>query len=87
MDVYRINEGVPQPFHELALLPDAQKEVVLTSVEEISTNPGNAETEFMSLIPGRYGVACPVPQGSTSTADGTGQPHAALGMVAEFTVT
>jgi hypothetical protein len=87
LDVYRINEGVPQPFPELALLPDDQRNVVLTSVGEISANPGNAETEFMTLIPGRYGVACPVPQGSTPEADGTGPPHAALGMVAEFTVT
>jgi uncharacterized cupredoxin-like copper-binding protein len=86
MDVYRINEGVPQPFQQLALLPDDQKDVVLTPVGEISTSPGEAETVFMNLIPGRYGVADPVPQGTTPTADGTGPPHAALGMVAEFTV-
>jgi hypothetical protein len=86
LDVYRINEGVPQPFPELVLLPDDQRGVVLTSVGEISANPGAADTEFMTLIPGRYGVACPVPQGTTQAADGTGPPHAALGMVAEFTV-
>jgi len=86
LDVYRINEGVPQPFGELALLPDDQREVVLTSVGEISVSPGAADTEFMTLIPGRYGVACPVLQGTSPTADGTGAPHAALGMVAEFTV-
>jgi hypothetical protein len=86
MDMYRINEGVPQPFQELALLPEEQKDVVLTAVGEISTNPGNARTEFMSLIPGRYGVACPVPQGSTPAAEGTGPPHAAIGMITEFTV-
>jgi hypothetical protein len=86
LDLYRINEGFPQPFRELALLLDAQRNVVLTSVGEISTNPGSAATEFMTLIPGRYGVACPVPQGSTPTADGTGPPHAAIGMIAEFTV-
>jgi hypothetical protein len=86
LDVYRINEGVPQPFPQLALLPDDQRDVVLTSVGEISANPGAAETEFMTLIPGRYGVACLVLQGATPAADGTGPPHAALGMVAEFTV-
>ncbi|TWF79014.1 hypothetical protein FHX44_114940 [Pseudonocardia hierapolitana] len=86
LDVYRINEGVPQPFPELVLLPDDQRDVVLTSVGEISASPGAADTEFMTLIPGRYGVACPVPQGTTPTADGTGPPHAALGMVAEFAV-
>jgi hypothetical protein len=86
LDVYRINEGVPQPFQELALLPDDQRNVVLTIAGEISTNPGSAATEFMTLIPGRYGVACPVPQGSTPAAEGTGPPHAAIGMIAEFTV-
>jgi hypothetical protein len=87
LDVYRINEGVPQPFPELVVLPDDRRDVLLTSVGEISTNPGATDTEFMTLIPGRYGIACPVPQGTTPEADGTGPPHATLGMVAEFTVT
>jgi hypothetical protein len=86
LDVYRINEGVPQPFQELVLLPEERKDVVLTEVGVINTDPGDAETEFMTLIPGRYGVACLVPQGSTPPAEGTGQPHAAIGMIAEFTV-
>jgi hypothetical protein len=86
LDVYRINEGVPQPFQELVLLPEEQKDVVLTEVGVISTDPGDAETEFMTLIPGRYGIACLVPQGSMPTVEGTGPPHAAIGMIAEFTV-
>jgi hypothetical protein len=84
--LYRINEGVPQPFPELVVLPDEQRAAVLTDVGRMSTGPGDADTGFMTLIPGRYGVACRVPDGSTSTVDGTGPPHAALGMVAEFTV-
>jgi hypothetical protein len=86
LDVYRINEGVPQPIQELVLLPEVQKDEVLTEVGVISTDPGDAETEFMTLIPGRYGVACLIRQGSTPTAEGTGPPHAAIGMIAEFTV-
>jgi hypothetical protein len=86
LGVYRIDEGVPQPFQELVLLPEEQKDVVLDDVGVISTDPGDAETEFMTLVPGRYGIACLVPQGSTPTADGTGPPHAAIGMIAEFTV-
>lgn len=86
LDVYRINEGVPQPFPELVVLPDEQRTVALTEVGRISAEPGDADTGFMTLIPGRYGVACLVPDGSTPTAEGTGPPHAALGMVAEFTV-
>lgn len=86
LGVYRINEGVPQPFQELVVLPQEQRDVVLTEAEVISTSPGDAATEFMNLIPGRYGAACLVSQGSTSTVDGTGPPHAALGMIVEFTV-
>lgn len=85
LNVYRINEGVPQPFPELVLLPEAQRDVALTDVGAMSTNPGRAATEFITLIPGRYGVACTVKQGSTSTVEGTGPPHAAIGMIAEFT--
>jgi hypothetical protein len=86
LDVYRIHDGVSQPFQQLAQLPDEQMDFVLTAVEEITSSPGNAETEFLTLIPGRYGVECPVPLGSTATADGTGPPHYELGQIAEFTV-
>ncbi|GAA0909311.1 hypothetical protein GCM10009559_79180 [Pseudonocardia zijingensis] len=85
-DVYRVNEGVPQPFQELVLLPEEQKDVVLTRVGLINTDPGDAETEFMPLIPGQYGVACLVPQGSTPPAEGAGPPHAAIGMIGTFKV-
>jgi hypothetical protein len=86
LNVYRINEGVPQPFPELVVLPGEQRTAVLTDVGRMSAGPGEADTGFLTLIPGRYGVACLVPDGSTPAAEGIGSPHAALGMVAEFTV-
>jgi hypothetical protein len=86
LEVYRINDGVPQPFPELVVLPDEQRAAVVMDVGRISAGPGDADTAFMTLIPGRYGVACLVPDGSTSAVEGTGPPHATLGMVAEFTV-
>jgi hypothetical protein len=86
LDVYRIDEEVPQNFPEIVVLPDDQREAMLTDVGRISTDPGVTETAFMPLVPGRYGVACFVLEGSTSTAEGTGPPHATLGMVAEFEV-
>lgn len=86
LDVYRIDEGVPQTFPEIVVLPVEQREAMLTDVGRISTDPGLTETAFMTLVPGRYGVTCLVPEGSTPTAEGTGPPHATLGMVAEFEV-
>jgi hypothetical protein len=86
LDVYRIDEGVPQTFPEIVVLPDEQREAALTDVGRISTDPGHADTGFMTLVPGRYGVTCLVPEGSTPAAEGIGPPHATLGMVAEFTV-
>jgi hypothetical protein len=86
LDVNRMNDGVPQPFQELVLLPTGQKEAALTEFGLINTDPAEAETEFITLIPGRYGVACLVHQGSTPTVEGTGPPHAAIGMIAQFTV-
>jgi hypothetical protein len=86
LDISRIDDGVAQPFQELVLQPAGQKDAVLTEIGVINTDPGEVETEFMTLIPGKYGVACLVRQGATPTAEGTGPPHAALGMIAEFTV-
>jgi hypothetical protein len=86
MEVFRINND-PRPFKELIGLPQAERDTVLTSTESnISASPGSTATELLKLAPGRYGVACLVPQGSTAAQDGTGPPHAALGEDAEFTV-
>ena len=47
--------------------------------------PGESDTVFMRLEPGRYGAACFIPQGTTHDTEGSGPPHFTLGMFAEFT--
>jgi hypothetical protein len=48
--------------------------------------PGHSDTTFIRMDRGLYVVACLVPQGTTQDTEGSGPPHHALGMVAEFTV-
>jgi uncharacterized cupredoxin-like copper-binding protein len=86
LDVYRLDDDTPQPMAELVKLPEAQRNEVLQGVASISVNPGSSEMVFTTLTPGRYGVACFEPKGSTPEKEGTGPPHATLGMVGEFTV-
>lgn len=86
LDVYRIDDDTPQPMAELVKLPEAQSNEVLDGIAGVSVNPGSSETMFTTLTPGRYGVACFEPKGSTPEKDGTGPAHATLGMVGEFTV-
>jgi len=87
MRVFRIQDSEPRPFTSLIGLPQAQGDQVLTSITPtLSASPGNTDTEIIKLAPGRYGVACLIPRGSTPTQNGTGPPHATLGETAEFTV-
>ncbi len=86
LTIYRIDDDTPQPMRDIVALPDAQRDAVLEEFGSVSTNPGSDGTVFVTLIPGRYGVACFEPRGSTVEQEGTGPPHATAGMVAEFTV-
>ncbi len=58
----------------------------MTGVGKVSAAPGGTGLRFVTLTPGRYGVACFLPQGSTPDRDGTGPQHATLGQVGEFVV-
>lgn len=87
INVFRIDEDDRRPFKELITLPEAQWGLVLTSVDSRpNADPGDTDTRIVKLTPGRYGIACLIPQGSTSAQDGTGPSHASLGETAEFTV-
>jgi hypothetical protein len=87
MRVFRIPDGEQRPFTVLIGLPQGQRDQLLTSITPtISASPGSTDTEMIKLAPGRYGVACLKPKGSTPAQDGTGPPHATLGEAAEFTV-
>jgi hypothetical protein len=87
MEVFRIDDSEQRPVTDLVALPDAERGLVLTAVAtSINADPGEIDRKFLKLVPGRYGVACLVPQGSTDAVRGTGPAHATLGEVGEFTV-
>lgn len=90
MIVLRINDGVDKSAAEILALPEAEAR---DSVEMMGMldplAPGDSDYVVVDLKPGRYIATCFLPKGATSmdameSADG--QPHAALGMVQEFTV-
>lgn len=80
----RINDGVTQSLEELLALPEEQLLTMVTPLGAAFANPGESDTVFMNLEPGRYAAVCFVPQGTTHDTEGSGPPHAMLGMVAEF---
>ena len=82
----RVNDDVTTPLEELLALPE---EEILSKIEfkgAAFAAPNESDTTFMRLEAGRYGAACFIPQGTTHETDGSGPPHFALGMFAEFTV-
>ena len=87
MRIFRIRDDEPRPFTVLIGLPQDQADQVLDLVRPSpSANPGSNDAAIIKLTPGRYGVACLQPKGSTITQDGTGPLHATIGEAAEFTV-
>lgn len=79
-------DGAPMAFDQVLTLPADQAYSMIAPVGHSTALPGESETTFVRLEPGRYGVGCVVPQGTTHHAEGSGPPHHALGMVAEFSV-
>jgi hypothetical protein len=85
--VARVDDGVSMSFGEVLALPGEQSSSMATTVGRLfPLTPGAAETTFVRMEPGRYGVSCHLTQGTTQVSEGSGPSHHALGMVAEFTV-
>ncbi|MDT0276961.1 hypothetical protein [Blastococcus goldschmidtiae] len=83
----RINEGVTQSIEELLALPEEEAMSMATFVGVAFADPGQSDTTFMEMEPGRYAAVCFVPEGTTHIdMPGEGAPHFTLGMVGEFTV-
>jgi hypothetical protein len=83
----RLAEGEVRPLEELIA---SEEEPELTEVAFAFACPGTS-TEPVSVeidTPGRYVMACFIPVGTlpTTTEEVDGPPHAAQGMVKEFTV-
>ena len=87
MVVFRINEGVDLSFEEILQQPQQEAEDQIAFIGAVFGPPGEIDAEVMELEPGRYGIACFVPMGTTDPerrADGP--PHFTEGMFAEFSV-
>jgi hypothetical protein len=82
----RINDGVTQSLQELVALPEEEAMSMVAFAGAGFAEPGEADTVLLTLEPGRYGAVCFIPEGTTHDTEGSGPPHAALGMLAEFTV-
>jgi hypothetical protein len=83
----RINDDVTAPIEELIALPEEEAFSMVTFIGRAASEPGESDTVFLRMEEaGRYGAVCFYPQGTTHDVEGTGPPHAALGMVSEITV-
>jgi hypothetical protein len=86
--ISRANDGVTQPYRDILALPEDQQLRMATALGLLEANPGETDTVFLRLAPGRHGAVDFLPQGTTSTGTlGSGPPHYTLGLVGEFTVT
>lgn len=90
MIVLRVKDGVDLSASEILALPEDQARQSVDTVGSMDPlAPGDSDYVVVDLEPGRYLATCFLPKGATSmdampSADG--EPHAALGMVQEFTV-
>ena len=82
----RINDDVTMSVQELVALPQEQAMTMVTFSGGAFAEPAASDTTFVELEPGRYAAVCFIPQGTTHDTEGSGPPHTALGMLAEFTV-
>ena len=95
MALVRINDDVTESVHDLLMMPEEEVDTKITFVGGMFAEPGQHAATAAELTPGRYAAVCFVPVGSTpeavaaATANSSqveGQPHAMVGMTAEFTV-
>jgi hypothetical protein len=95
MAIVRINDDVTDPIEDIAALPEEEAMSKITMAGGLFAMPGDTGYATATLEPGRYGVLCFLPEGSTPEhmehmeASGEmpeGQPHFMLGMSGEFEV-
>ena len=64
MLIVRINDGVTEPFTALLDLPPEQRAQAATALGSVEVDPGQVDTVFLRLTPGRYGAADFLTQGT-----------------------
>ena len=91
--VFRINDDVDASIEELLELPEEEADEMIEFKGFAMAPPGESAVVFAELDPGRYGMICFIPVGTTSfedlpeeESDATGPPHFTQGMIAEFEV-
>ena len=90
--ILRKNDGVDLTLEELLALPDDEAESMVTTVgATFAPTTGDVGTLVADLEPGDYVAVCMIPEGTVvapdgSFTEGTGGPHAMLGMSFEFSV-
>jgi hypothetical protein len=84
--VVRKNDGVTESWDELLALPEEETDAKVAFVTATGGAPGDTAYAEGILEPGEHIAVCFVPQGSMDGAEGSGPPHAMVGMTTEFTV-
>ncbi len=87
--VLRLNDDTTESVDELLMLPMEEALSKVSVMAAAFAPQGATDVTFADLTPGRYVVACFIPVGSIGDAQPSedAPPHAAQGMVAQFTVT
>jgi hypothetical protein len=91
MALVRFNDDVTDSIDDILQLPEEEAMTKLAFVTSLFAEPGGSGYSSATLEPGRYGVVCFIPEGTTpevveSGGEADGQPHAMLGMTGEFEV-
>jgi len=82
MVVFARAEGETRSFQELVELPEGESDDAVRFVGAAFAPPGSDGVVIADLEPGDYAMVCFIPVGGAED----GPPHAAEGMLAEFTV-
>jgi hypothetical protein len=91
MVLLRKNDDVSESFAELTALPRDESYQKVQGFGRWSAEPNQSDARIARLTPGDYAMICTIPVGTTAlsqleSAEGTGEPHFARGMLHEFTV-
>ena len=89
MALIRVNDDTTESIEELLELPEEEAETKTTFIGVSFAPPGDGDTLYADLDPGRYVMICFIPTGSTSMEEAEtaeGPPHFTNGMLREFTI-
>jgi hypothetical protein len=74
MVLFRINDDVDLTLEELVALPEEESQSMVEFVTVAFAAPGESDLSFNELRPGRYGMLCFIPLGTTDMSMLEGEP-------------